>query len=52
MEEKLKFVEGGVEIFDDLIDVVLVGDVVFFCGVGVLKGVGFLFFDEFILKIY
>lgn len=48
----MKFVEGGAEIPDDLIDAVLAGDVVFLCGAGVSKGAGLPLFDELTSKIY
>ncbi|NTA40354.1 SIR2 family protein [Agrobacterium salinitolerans] len=48
----MKFIEGGAEIPDDLIDAVLAGDVVFLCGAGVSKGAGLPLFDELTSKIY
>lgn len=48
----MKFVEGGADIPDELIDAVLAGDAVFLCGAGVSKGAGLPLFDELTSKIY
>ncbi len=48
----MKFIDGGADIPDELIDAVLAGDAVFLCGAGVSKGAGLPLFDELTARIY
>lgn len=48
----LRFIAGGPDVPDELVDAVLAGDVVFLCGAGVSKGAGLPLFNELTFKIY